>query len=166
VEVYYGEILSEHAEHHLEAQHLNHLLAATDNDFYNALVCKGKGRRFGHHRTFQLGTTGASEPELKRLTLQQRGYFAFDPSASFERLEGHLAEGWTIGTRKLTDAHGWDEFADGRGERGTDWFLLGAVTPDGLLRLYSTEQKFKLEAGWTALYFGPPAEAAAPAKTA
>ena len=161
VEVYYGEILSEHAEHHLEAQHLNHLLAATDNDFYNALVCKAKGRRFGHHRTFQLGTSRASEPELKRLTLQQRGYFAFDPGASFERLDGYLAEGWAIGTRKLTASHGYDEFADGRGERGETWFLLGAVTPDGLLRLFSTEQSFRLEAGWTAVYFAPPAEAAA-----
>lgn len=162
VDVYYGEILSDHAEHHLEAQHLNHVLAATDNEFYNALVCKGKGRRFGHHRTFQLGTSRAHEPELKRLTLQQRGYFAFDPGATFELLERRLAEGWSIGTRKLTEEHGWDEFAEGRGERGEDWFLLGAVTPDGLLRIYSTEQRFKLEAGWTALYFGPSAEPAAP----
>ena len=160
VEVYYGEILSDHAEHHLETQHLNHMLAATDNDFYNALVCKGKGRSFGHHRTFQLGTSRGNEPELKRLTLQQRGYFAFDPGASFDLLELHLAEGWSIGTRKLTDSHGWDEFAEGRGERGEAWFLLGAVTPDGLLRIYSTEQRFKLEAGWTALYFGPPVPAA------
>lgn len=161
VDVYYGEILSEHAEHNLETQHLNHLLAATDNDFYNALVCKGKGRRFGHHRTFQLGTAGASEPEFKSLTLQQRGYFAFDPGASFERLEGSLAEGWVIGTRKLTDTHGWDALAEGRGECGKDWFLLAAVTPDGLLRIYSTEQRFKLESGWTALYFAPPAPAQA-----
>ena len=162
VEVYYGEILSDHAEHHLEAQHLNHLLAATENDFYNALVCKAKGKRFGHHRSFQLGTNKADEHDLKRLTLQQRGYFAFDPGASYETLAGHMAAGWTIGTRKLTDAHGWDEFADGRGERGKDWFLLGAVTPEGLLRIYSTEQRFKLDTGWTALYFGPPAEAGAP----
>ena len=159
VDVYYGEILSDHAEHHLETQHLNHLLAATDNDFYNALVCKGKGRRFGHHRTFQLGTTSASEPELKRLTLQQRGYFAFDPGASFELLERLMTEGWSIGARKLSDTHNWDQFAEGRGERGEHWFLLGAVTPDGLLRIYSTEQRFKLEAGWTALYFGPPTAA-------
>ncbi len=163
VDVYYGEILSEHAEHHLEAQHLNHLLAATDNDFYNALVCKAKGKRFGHHRSFQLGTSRIHEPELKRLTLQQRGYFAFDPGASFELLELYLAEGWSIGTRKLTASHGWDAFAEGRGARGESWFLLGAVTPDGWLRLYSTEQSFKLEAGWTALYFAPPTTNAPPA---
>jgi hypothetical protein len=55
--VYYGEILSEHAAHTLEAQHLSHLLCATENEFYNALVCKAQGRRFGHHRTFQLATS-------------------------------------------------------------------------------------------------------------
>ena len=73
LDVYYGEILSDHAEHTLEAQHLNHLLAATDNDFYNALVCKAQGRRFGHHRTFQLATHQATGKELKSLTVQQRG---------------------------------------------------------------------------------------------
>ena len=161
VEVYYGEILSDHTEHHLEAQHLNHLLVATENDFYSALVCKAKGKRFGHHRSFQLGTDQAGDHELRRLTLQQRGYFAFDPGASFGTLEQHLAEGWSIGTRKLTTTHGFDALAEGRGERGKDWFLLSAVTPDGLLRIYSTEQRFKLEAGWTALYFAPPAAAAA-----
>jgi NhaP-type Na+/H+ or K+/H+ antiporter len=156
VDVYYGEMLSEHAEHHLEAQHLSHLLVATDNDFYNALVCKAKGRSFGHHRTFQLGTSRTGEPELQRLTLQQRGYFAFDPGASFERLDDYLRNGWVFGNRKLTATHGWDEFSEGRGARGEDWFLLGGVAPDGLLRIFSTEQSFKLEDGWTALYFAPP----------
>jgi NhaP-type Na+/H+ or K+/H+ antiporter len=137
VEVYYGEILSEHAEHHLEAQHLNHLLAATDNDFYNALVCKAMGRRFGHHRTFQLGISRVAGPELKRLTLQQRGYFAFDAGASFEQLDEQLASGWRIGARKLTPTHGWSEFAGPLGTRGETWLLLGAITPDQILRIFS-----------------------------
>lgn len=102
VETYYGEILSEHAEHTLESQHLNYLLCATDNDFYNALVCKAEGRRFGHHRTFQLATHLASGQELKGLTLQKRGYFAFDPAPSYESLDQLLAEGWTVQTTTLT----------------------------------------------------------------
>ena len=32
LDVYYGEILSEHAEHTLETQHLSHVLCATEND--------------------------------------------------------------------------------------------------------------------------------------
>ncbi len=157
IETYYGEILSEHAEHDLESHHLNHLLAATDNDFYNALVCKAKGRRFGHHRSFQLATSGEGKPELKRLTLQQRGYFAFDHGANFDQLNQYLADGWTLRTSQFSESYGWTEFVDRRGERGTDWLLLGAVAPDGALRIYSTEQRFRLEPGWTALYFAPEA---------
>ncbi len=155
LETYYGEILSEHAEHTLEAQHLNHLLAGTVNDFYNALVCKAQGRRFGHHRTFQFATHQASGPELKRLTLQQRGHLAFGPEASFEMLHQRLSEGWKVQTTKLSKTYSWSDFSGRQGESGKDWFLLGGVSSTGQLRLYSSEQRFKLEAGWLALYFAP-----------
>jgi len=155
VEVYYGEILSEHAEHTLEAQHLSHLLCATDNDFYNALVCKAQGRRFGHHRTFQLATHQASGQELRQLTLQQRGYFAFDPEAKFELLHQRLADGWTLQSTKFTKTHGWNELKGRMGEPGQDWLLLCGVSPGGQFRLYSKEHKFKLEAGWTVIFFAP-----------
>jgi CPA1 family monovalent cation:H+ antiporter len=65
IDVYYGEILSEHAEHTLEAEHLGHVLCATENDFYNALMCKAMGRRFGRHRTFQLATPQAPGEDLR-----------------------------------------------------------------------------------------------------
>ncbi len=161
VETYYGEILSEHAEHTLESQHLNYLLCATDNDFYNALVCGAEGRRFGHHRSFQLATHQASGQELRQLTLQKRGYFAFEPAASLERLEQLLAEGWTVQTTKLTARHDWSEFKARMDEASPDWLPLGGVSPSGMLRLYSREQRFKLEPGWTALSFAPVAAPAA-----
>ena len=153
--VYYGEILSEHAEHSLEAQHLSHLLCVTENEFYNALVCKAQGRRFGHHRTFQLATNQAAEQALKGLQLQQRGFFAFDSMATFDMLSERLDQGWRFQWTKLTQNRGWTEFADRLGKRGEDWLLLGGVSPSGAFRLYSQEQRFKLDAGWTALIFAP-----------
>ena len=167
--VYYGEILSDHAEHSLEAQHLSHLLCATDNEFYNALVCKAQGRRFGHHRTFQLATDKAAAEAINGLQLQQRGYFAFDATATFDMLSQRLAQGWTVQSSKLTKNHGWAEFAARLGEPGQDWMLVGGISPSGAFRLYSKEQRFKLEIGWTALFFAPtqatgkkPAPTAAP----
>ncbi|WP_418315086.1 cation:proton antiporter [Piscinibacter sakaiensis] len=153
--VYYGEILSDHAEHTLEAQHLNHLLCGTVNDFYNALVCKAQGRRYGNHRSFQFATHKSSGQQLNQLTLQQRGYFAFSEDATYEFLHERLNEGWLVQTTKLTKSYGWSEFSSRGGEQGKDWLLLGGVSPTGMIRLYSPEQKFKLEAGWTAIYFGP-----------
>ncbi|MEO6030748.1 MAG: NAD-binding protein [Burkholderiaceae bacterium] len=157
IEIYYGEILSEHAEHTLESQHLNHLLCATDNDFYNALACKAQAHRFGVHRVFQLATKEASAQELKRLTLQRRGYFAFSPLATFALLHQRLQEGWTISTTRFSASYRWSEFTQRLGERGHDWLLLGGVSPEGMLRLYAAEQPVKLEAGWTVLYFAPAA---------
>ncbi len=155
LEVYYGEILSDHAEHTLEAQHLNHLLCATDNDFYNALVCKAQGRRFGHHRTFQLATHKASGQGLRSMSLQQRGYDAFDPQANFQVLHQHMDDGWTIQTSKLTPSYGWAALKARMGKPGQDWLLLAGVSPSGTLRLNSKEQRFKLEAGWSVVCFAP-----------
>ena len=155
LDTYYGEILSEHAEHTLETQHLSHVLCATENDFYNALVCKAVGPKFGRHRTFQLATPQAPGEELWHLTLQQRGYFAFDPGANFDVLHQRLSEGWTVQATRLSAQFGWAELTDRLGTPLEQWILLGALTPAGAFRLYSKEQHFKLAAGWTAIYFAP-----------
>ncbi|MEZ5283976.1 MAG: sodium:proton antiporter [Vicinamibacterales bacterium] len=155
IDVYYGEILSEHTEHALDAQHLSHVLCATENDFYNALVCKALGRSFGRHRTFQLATPQASGEELRQLTLQQRGYFAFDTGATFDTLHQRLSDGWTVQTTKLSAQFGWNELKERVGAPGQDWLLLGGLMPGGAFRLYSREQPFKVASGWTVIYFAP-----------
>lgn len=155
IDIYYGEILSEHAEHTLETLHLNHLLAATDNDFYNALVCKAMGRSFGHHRTFQLATHQESSHEPKRLTLQRRGHIAFNADADFEKLTQLLNEGWKIQTSVLSKTYTFAKLKQRFGKPGTDWLIVAAVTPDGYFRLYSSEQTFSAQAGWNVFYFAP-----------
>lgn len=156
IPVHYGEILSDHVEHTLEVQHLGNLLCATENEYYNALVCKAQGRRFGHHRTFQLATDQATGPALKGLKLQQRGFFAFDASATASQLDACLVQGWTAQSTKLSATHGWVELQSRLGMPTRDWLLLGGISPTGEFRLYSREQRFRLDAGWTVLYFAHP----------
>ena len=156
VPAFFGEVLSEEAEEELETQHLSHLLCATDNDFYNALVCKAWGARFGHHRTLQLATHQESRDAAKRMTLQQRGYLAFDGAADHETLHRRLEEGWTVQTTKLTDAYGIDDLEERLGASGDDaWVLIGGITRDGALRLHSMEQPLEPESGWRVLTFAP-----------
>jgi CPA1 family monovalent cation:H+ antiporter len=158
--VFYGEVLSEEAEEELETLHLSHLLCATPNDFYNALVCKAWGARFGRHRALQLATHQESGDAAKRMTLQQRGYLAFDAGADYETLQRRLDDGWTVQTTKLTDAYGIDDLEDRLGAVGEAWVLLGGVAPDGGLRLHSVEQPIEPEAGWRVLTFAPPVRSA------
>jgi CPA1 family monovalent cation:H+ antiporter len=156
VPVFYGEVLSEAAEERLETQHLSHLLCATDNDFYNALVCKAWGARFGHHRSLQLATHEESGAAAKRMTLQQRGYLAFHRDADHETLARRLADGWTVQTTRLTEAYGLDDLEERLGAPGEAWVVLGGIAPDGALRLHSVEQPLAPEAGWRVLTFAPP----------
>ena len=41
------------------------------------------------------------------------------------------------------------------GEVGKDWWLIGGVSPAGVFRIYSSEQAFKVDAGWTVICFAP-----------
>ncbi|MBD3624741.1 MAG: sodium:proton antiporter [Rhodobacteraceae bacterium] len=52
---YHGEILSEAAEHHLDLNAYGTLIAATDNDAYNTLVCTDFAPEFGRNNVFQPG---------------------------------------------------------------------------------------------------------------
>ncbi len=155
IKVYYGEILSEHAQHELEDEHLSFLLCATDNHYYNALVCKAQGYEFGHHRTFQLAPHQESDQEQKRLTLQQRGYFAFKPPTDFYTLEQRLRDGWTVQSSRLSKDFDLDRLKSRLGEPGDDWVLLGSLSPQKKLQLYSNEQSCKPTTDWTLLYFSP-----------
>lgn len=165
IEVYYGEVLSEHAEHTLETQHLTYLLCATENDFYNALACKAWGHQFGRHRTFQLALHQEASSEAKRLTLQQRGYVAFAPGANFEVLHKRLGDGWIVQSTRLSETFDMDQLKQRLGTPDGGWLLLGAIMPDGGFRLYSEEQPFAPEADWTVLYFAPAPKDEATAKS-
>ena len=157
IPVFYGEILSEHAHHSLDVEHLSHLLCATDNDYYNALVCQAQGHEFGHHRTFQLPSHLEAGGGNKQLPLQQRGYSAFGQTATFEQLHQWLHSGWTFQTRKLSDTFDYLQLQASLGTAGEDWQLIGGVSPRGSFWLATSEQNFRPDAGWMLLYFAPTA---------
>lgn len=153
IKVYYGEILSEDAEHELEDEHLSFLLCATDNHYYNALACKAQGHEFGHHRTFQLAPHQESGQAQNRLSLQQRGYFAFEPPTDLYTLQERLRDGWTVQSTRLSKGFDLDRLKSKLGEPGDDWVLLGSLSPQKQLQIYSNEQGFNFTVGWTLLYF-------------
>ena len=93
-----GEILSDHADEELEASHLNYVLAATDNGFYNALVCRSQNDSFGSTHVFQLPMQKPSGEDANRLPLQRRGHFAFDRVSDYYVLHGHIKDDWQVWT--------------------------------------------------------------------
>ncbi|GIG55036.1 cation:proton antiporter [Demequina activiva] len=155
VPVYFGEILSEHAEHALDTSELSYVLCASDNDYYNALVARSQGAEVGFHRTFMIATHGESVNEDRRLAFERRGSFAFDGEWDYFELNERVEHGWSIHTTRITPGFGWEAWQERQRERGVEWMLVGEVTAEGTFRLYSHEQTFTPETGSTLVYFAP-----------
>jgi CPA1 family monovalent cation:H+ antiporter len=158
IRTYYGELLSEHAEHELEEEHLSHLLAATGNHYYNALVCQAQGAEFGHHRTFQLAASHEVNDDDRELTIAQRGYFALQPALGLQELLARLDRGWCFRHSTLSDGFDRQSLEDRLGELGEDWVLVAELSPAGKLHLHSEEREFSAATGWTLIYFGKEAD--------
>ncbi|GAB4168852.1 MAG: sodium:proton antiporter [Wenzhouxiangellaceae bacterium] len=163
IPVYYGELLSEHAEETLETHHLGYLLAASDNDFQNALVCKVLGPVFGHHRVFQLPLSEGAKSEQRQLHADQRGHFAFVRHATYDWLHQRLDAGWVFRTLRIREEHGdLDDLIEQRfGPVGESWLPIARLSPEGKPRFYSEELPFSLDADDRLLYFAPPPEESA-----
>jgi len=118
-------------------------------------VCKALGHEFGHHRTFQLATHSEASQEARRLTLQQRGYFAFAEEINYETLHEWLAAGWTVQDSRLSADYDMDQLRERLGEVGTDWIPLASITSDGSFRLHTEELPIRFRKDWRLLYFAP-----------
>lgn len=94
---WFGELLSEAADHALDLHHYDTLIAATDNDDYNALVCTDVGAEMGRGRVFQVGRHERSEGSADMpASLGGRSLMASGPSR--EILDLRLARGWRLAT--------------------------------------------------------------------
>ncbi len=153
LETYYGEILSEDAETELETHHLSHLLCATDNDFYNALVCAAKGPHFGQHRTLQLPSHQEFRQSRQQLSRHQRGDVAFEDSANFEQLHERLSQGWSFQHSLLTDEFTLENLLDNIGSNSNEAILIAAIDADGKLQMKSEQQPLKPAREWRVIYF-------------
>ena len=151
IEVWYGEILSENAHHNLNLSRFDHMIAATDNDAYNALVCTDFGPDIGRSDVFQIGDNGESDRRSMNFTIG--GLPLFRPGKTFNELRDLIVDGWNFQATRLTDEFGYERFIETRPE-GTHAVLW--VRPSGAIVFASAEGSGKPDEGTTIISFGPP----------
>src|SRR5690606_36049141 len=129
---YHGEILNEAAEHDLDLAPFQVLVAATDNEAYNALVCSEFAPGIGADCVYQLGDADASG-DPRQLSAALKGRALFASGFGVEDVEQRQAEGWVLRKTRLSEQFGLAEAKEAMPAGG---IMLLVLRPDGRMRFF------------------------------
>ncbi|WP_176473599.1 sodium:proton antiporter [Sphingopyxis sp. GW247-27LB] len=145
--VHHGDILDETHDDHLDMGRYQQLIAATDNDAYNALVCSELAPEVGHDRVSRM--IGESRPGGQR-----RGRVFTLAGTPIEEQLDRLLAGWTFGRTKITEKFTYADFVARMKASGGD--SLAVVRASGDLAVFSVQHRPGVDAGDTVWTFVPP----------
>lgn len=157
LDIYRGDILNEVNQHELDLKHYQQLLAATENDAYNALVCADLGPEMGFERLTQT----APEPAQGQRSLKTptRGRTLLRSDRTVEELQALIARGWEFRQTRITEKYPFEAFA----KRMTDGAEMVAVLDsNGVLRFIVDTHQVHVDEGDIVISFAPPEPPAPP----
>ncbi|MEZ5681141.1 MAG: sodium:proton antiporter [Erythrobacter sp.] len=149
---YHGEILNEATEHNLDLTPYSVLVAATENEAYNALVCNEFAYEIGRDRVFQLGES-VDEKDRHSLPSSIRGRALFESGFGVEDVNERQSQGWVFRKTKLSDEFDF-QAAQERLPNAANMLLL--VRRDGTIRFFTHAARPEPRAGDTIVSFSPP----------
>jgi NhaP-type Na+/H+ or K+/H+ antiporter len=149
VTVYFGELLSEHAEYALELGAYSTLLASSNNDAYNALVCAHFAPELGTQRVFQLAA--GETAEARRPAPAARGRTAFANRAQYDELQRHWYQSWGFYGTRITESFTLEAMHSALPK---DAIPLLVIDADHEIRLIEAGKPLKAAPGERVLWFG------------
>lgn len=147
---FYGEILSELAEARLDLSDTGYLLAATDNDAYNTLVCSRFVAVFGREHVFQLHPGQADDSKQLTNTLGGR---TLPKGADYDQLLQRYYRGWRFQKTPITEGFSAEDYSTRIGDDAIPFLLLRA---SGALVLRGEGKSLQPQPGDTMIAFVAP----------
>ena len=151
VPTYYGEILSEVTEHHVDLNRFGFLLAVSGNEAHNALVSTDLAPELGRAAIFQVNARGKEEEDRKALSYTLQGRTFLHSGAPLDELLRRHYSGWVYQKTKLSDEYNAERYLE---ERGADHEIV-LVVRKGALIFASAEAPIRPENGDTVLAYLP-----------
>lgn len=150
---YHGEILNEATEHNLDLTPYQVLVAATDNEAYNTLVCNEFAHEMGRDNVYQLGESSEGEEDKHALPPTLRGRALFESGWGVTDVNERQKEGWVFRKTKLSDEF---NFEDARDTLPDSANMLLLIRKDGRLRFFTHAARPEPRAGDIIISFAPP----------
>ena len=152
IPTYHGEILNEATEHNLDLTPFHVLVAATDNEAYNTLVCSEFAPEIGTDKVYQLGEPGDDE-DHRKLPSSLRGRALFASGLGVADVHQRQLEGWVFRRTKLSEQFDMEDARETLPEAAN---MLLLVKPSGEMRFFTHASAPEPQAGDTIVTFSPP----------
>ncbi len=162
IDFYHGEILNEATEHNLELAPFQNLVAATENEAYNALVCNEFAHEIGRDAVFQLGESADVE-DRHSLPESLRGRALFESGFGVEDVSERQRQGWVFRKTRLSEEFDFDKMQEKLPDAAN---MLLLVRDNGNIRFFTHAAKPEPRAGDIILSFSPPQTKTAEEKAA
>lgn len=154
---WFGEMLSEAAEHAADLTRFGTLIAASDNDDYNALVCTDVGAEMGRDKVFQIGRHEHSEGHHD-LPASLGGRTLLTSGADIDLLQMRMARGWHFWSDTINAENTAEELESSRHEKAE----TVAIIRRGEVLFAHQAHRLTMREGDVVISFGPNAEAPGP----
>jgi len=152
---HHGEILSERSQETLELHEISHLLAATANDAYNALVCTHYAPEMGQNQVFQFPSLNKEDKDVKAMARTVRGRIAFDGETGYEEFMRKHYAGWQFRSTRLTDEYTYEDFVNDLPRQS---ILIAEVSAKGEIHLFPFEDNSHPHSGNFVISYQPPTD--------
>ncbi|MGR3757461.1 MAG: cation:proton antiporter [Tranquillimonas sp.] len=143
VPIFFGDILSEAAEHRVELMAYRTLIAATDNDAYNTLVATDLAPEFGREHVHQVAREkGERARHALPATLGGR---PVGDGATYTELNRRMWRGWRFSVTNLTEDYPFEKWRADRPEA----VVVGQIRPSGRIEFLDAgdEEAVKAQPG-------------------
>jgi NhaP-type Na+/H+ or K+/H+ antiporter len=162
LQTYYGNVVSEHADQHLDLIGIGYLLALSEHPEMNLIACQRYRTEFGRHAVYSIQPKNhPSSPNTKsRFALSPAGRLLFCADANIHRLQEMLNIGAKIHKTILTEQHNFQNFLQNCLE---DTILLFAIKPNGSIEFFAMDNGISPKPDWTVVYLGRTGLPATPA---
>ena len=149
---YHGEILNEATEHNIDLTPYQALIAATDNEAYNTLVCSEFAPEIGTDRVYQLGDSEGDD-DHRAIPASLRGRALFTSGFGVDDVQQRQQEGWVFRRTKLSEKFDMDDARETLPD-ATSMLLL--IESDGEMRFFTHAAAPEPKPGDTIIPYSPP----------
>jgi NhaP-type Na+/H+ or K+/H+ antiporter len=146
LETYYGNVVSEHADQHLDLIGIGHMLALSENPEINVLACQRYRTEFGRRAVYSIQTENHLSAGAKsRFALSPEGRLLFGVDMNIHRLQEMLNDGAKIHKTLLTEQHNFQSFLENNQQYTVPLF---AIRPNGAIEFFAVDNGISPKPDW------------------